>query len=309
MKNVSHIYAKAIFLTLVFTINQTASANLITNGGFESGGYIPSSNVSMTLAVGSTAMDGWTVTNDLILWIGPVNPWSLTANEGKFFLDLTDLSTGYPFGGVSQSITTDVGQSYELSFDLGSSNRWGRPSAIEASAADSSSIFTSSTDGGVSDWERFSMVFTADSEITTIFLTGVIGSQYIGLDNVSVVRLVPLPTDDCIATYKTDGSLNIPCVSVPDVFGGTVMYQADMKLIPLSNPFSFELIEAQQIDGISNDTNNCVAIYRANGTLNIPCVSVPDAFGGTVMYEADMELIPFSSPFTFKLIDAQQKNQ
>lgn len=36
------------------------------------------------------------------------------------------------------------------------------------------------------------MMFTADSETTTIFLTGITGSQYIGLDNVSV-SAVPVP--------------------------------------------------------------------------------------------------------------------
>ena len=185
-------YVNALFLTVVLTASQTVSANLITNGGFESGGYVSSSNDTMTLAVGSTAMNGWTVTEDLIAWIGSENPWSLTANEGDFFLDLTDFSTGSPFGGVSQSISTAVGQSYELSFDLGSSNIWGRPSAVEASAADSSNIFSSSTVGGDSDWDRFSMVFIADSETTTISLTGVTGSKYIGLDNVSV-NAVPVP--------------------------------------------------------------------------------------------------------------------
>jgi len=173
-------------------MSQVASANLITNGGFESGAYIPSSNDTMTLPVGSTAMNGWTVTDDLIAWIGPVNPWSLAASEGDFFLDLTDFATGSPFGGVSQNITTVAGQSYEISFDLGSSNLWGRPSAIEASAAGFSNIFTSSTVGGVSDWDRFSMLFTANSDTTTIFLRGVTGFQYIGLDNVSVTT-VPVP--------------------------------------------------------------------------------------------------------------------
>lgn len=180
-------------LTLsLLQVSQISSANLVTNGSFELGAYIPSSNDTMTLSVGSTAMDGWTVTNDLIAWIGPVNPWSLTANEGDFFLDLTDFSTGSPFGGVSQNITTDIGQSYQLSFDLGSSNLYGRPSAIEVSAAGSSNIFTSSTIGGVSDWDSFSMLFTANATTTTIFLNGVTGSQYIGLDNVSI-SAVPVP--------------------------------------------------------------------------------------------------------------------
>lgn len=192
MNNTDHIYVKALFLSVFFAISQVASANLVTNGSFESGGYIPSSNDTMTLSVGSTVMDGWTVTEDFIAWIGPANPWSLLANEGDFFLDLTDFSTGFPFGGVSQTIKTDKGQSYELSFDLGSSNRWGRPSAIEASAAGTSNTFTSNTVGGISDWDRFSMVFTANSESTTISLTGTTGSRYIGLDNVSV-SAVPVP--------------------------------------------------------------------------------------------------------------------
>jgi len=113
------------------------------------------------------------------------------------------------------------------------------------------------------------------------------------------------PDNECVANYTINGALNIPCISVPDAFGSTIMYKADMNLVPLSNPLSFELIEAQQIDGVS--VNNCTAAYNTEGLLNIPCVSVPDAFGGTIMYQADMELIPLSSPFTFKLIEAQQK--
>lgn len=66
MNNARHIYVKALFLMVVLAISQTASASLIINGGFESGGYGQSSNDTMTLAVGSTAMDGWTVTEDLI---------------------------------------------------------------------------------------------------------------------------------------------------------------------------------------------------------------------------------------------------
>ena len=100
--------------------------------------------------------------------------------------------------------------------------------------------------------------------------------------------VTPISNNECIANYKTDGSLNIPCVSVSDVSGINIMYRADLQLIPLSTPFSFELTDAQQIDRV---TNNCVATYSTNEGLNIPCVLVPDEFGGTVMYEADMELV------------------
>lgn len=107
---------------------------------------------------------------------------------------------------------------------------------------------------------------------------------------------------DCVATYETNGSLNIPCVTVD-----TAMYQADMKLIPSSNPVSFELTGAKPTEGIST-TDSCVATYQIDGELSIPCVTVPSASGGTVMYRANMALIPSSNPFTFKLTQAQLKN-
>lgn len=55
------------------------------------------------------------------------------------------------------------------------------------------------------------------------------------------------------------------------------------------------------------DENECVATYNFDGTLNIPCVSVPDALGGSIIYEADMVLVPLSSPLTFELTNAQIK--
>ncbi len=122
-----------------------------------------------------------------------------------------------------------------------------------------------------------------------------------------VESVAPVPAPDCIAIYNTDGSLNIPCISVSDVFGGTNMYQADMKLIPFSTPFSFELTKSQQIDVIPINTNNCVAPYKPDGVLTIPCVSVTDAFGGTVMYEADIELSTSLKPIIFTLIKATKK--
>ncbi len=51
--------------------------------------------------------------------------------------------------------------------------------------------------------------------------------------------------------------------------------------------------------------SSCVATYSNDGKLHIPYVTVPDAFGGTAMYEADLQLVPFSSPFNFQLTGAK----
>ena len=165
---------------------QHAHANLLANGSFESGTFNPPNRATMSLGAGSTAMAGWTVVNDTLSWIGTGNPWGLSASDGARFLDLTDYTTGAPFGGVSQVISTLPGATYLLSFDLGSSTFWGRPDALTASAAGASATFTSPGTGTNNDWQHVSMQFTAVSVSTTVQLLGAKGAQYIGQDNASV---------------------------------------------------------------------------------------------------------------------------
>lgn len=176
--------------TLAFSA--AAQANLITNGSFETGTFLPPSNQTMTLAPGSTSLTGWTVVDDSIAWIGVGDPWSLDALSGDRFLDLSDYSAGAPFGGVSQSIATVAGGEYTVTFALGSSNRWGRPSALKVTAGGTSATFTSATTGTNNDWDIHSMTFIATGATTNITFTGVSGANYIGLDDV-VVTGVPEP--------------------------------------------------------------------------------------------------------------------
>jgi len=170
-----------------------AQANLLTNGSFELGAFVNQGNDTMSLAAGSTVIIGWTVVTDTTAWIGPTNPFGLSASDGSFFLDLTNYQAGSPFAGMSQVIATTPGATYELSFDLGSSTFWGRPDAVTASAAGTSATFTSPLTGTNNDWQHVSMQFTASSSSTTVLLQGVAGINYIGLDNASV-DLVSGPT-------------------------------------------------------------------------------------------------------------------
>ena len=179
-------------LSILLSASQLAQANLVTNGSFESGAFVPNADNTMSLPNGSTAMTGWTVIADSLSWINTPNPWSVLPSDGNFFLDFTDYQQTPAFGGVSQTITTVAGQLYDLSFDLGSSNLYGRPNSISASAGSTVQVFTGSSTGGISDWQHFVLPFTAPSTSTTISLTGVAGFAYIGLDNVSV-SAVPLP--------------------------------------------------------------------------------------------------------------------
>ena len=171
-----------------------AQATTVINGSFEdTTGFVPNSDDTMRLSVGSTAMPGWTVVNSGLAWIGPSNPFGLTASNGSYFLDLTDYTDKAPYGGVSQStIATVSGTKYLLSFDLGSSTTYGTPSAILAQAGSTSGTFTS-TLLGLNNWETETLLFTATGPVTVISLTGASGDKYIGLDNVSVTSVTPLP--------------------------------------------------------------------------------------------------------------------
>jgi len=165
-----------------------AEANLLTNGSFEDGTFVPDVNHTMILNLGSTAMTGWTVSADQLAWIDAGNPFGLSAQDGNGFLDLTAYPAGPPFGGVTQTIATVPGQQYVLSFYLGTyTQRWGGPPvSIMAAAGNASQNFTVSTTSTSSTWTPFSMNFTATAASTPVTLTGSAGFEYIGLDNVDV---------------------------------------------------------------------------------------------------------------------------
>ncbi len=189
-----------------------ANANLIMNGGFESGSFVPPSNQTMTLSPGSSSLSGWQIVNDSLAWIGAGDPWGLDAQEGNFFLDLSDYAAGSPFGGVQQTIATTKGFEYTVTFYLGSSNTWGRPSSLHVSAAGQSANFTGSHAGGTNDWEQFSFVFVATGPESTIQFVGASGVNYIGLDNVSAsMTAVPEPASYALALMglATIGSLQL----------------------------------------------------------------------------------------------------
>jgi hypothetical protein len=175
----------------------TGAQAVVVNGSFENTtGFVNQGNDTMSLPAGSTTMTGWTVVGGVgasLAWIGPTNPFSLTASNGGYFLDLTDYRDSPPFGGVSQSISTAIGGKYLLSFDLGSSVQYGAPDSIFAAAGSTNGIFTSqNTLNNI--WEHEALLFTATSTSTLISLTGSSGSAYIGLDNVNVSSAVPEPS-------------------------------------------------------------------------------------------------------------------
>jgi hypothetical protein len=162
------------------------NANLLTNGSFEdTTNFVNQGNDTMSLMAGSTALTGWTVNGRSLAWIGPTNPFGLSAQNGSYFLDLTDYNTGAPFGGVQQTVSTIAGHKYEVTFYLGSSTTFGIEDGLTASAAGAFDTFTSTNGGSSSNlWQLETFDFTASAATTTLSLVGASGRDYIGLDNV-----------------------------------------------------------------------------------------------------------------------------
>lgn len=181
--------AKARFLFALYTAVMLGSPGqaVLVNGGFEdtAATFVDNGQNTMELSVGSTAIPGWSIIGDTVAWIDTPNPYGLAANEGDYFLDLTNYQAGAPFGGVTQTISTMAGHKYLLTFDLGSSSRWGLPDGLTATAGSASQSFLS-TLTGINNWENHVLEFTASGDTTVISFRGNAGNNYIGLDNVTI---------------------------------------------------------------------------------------------------------------------------
>jgi hypothetical protein len=186
-----------MFCLGALTVSQ-ASANLVFNGGFEnvSGTFADNTGQdTMNLVTGSTAIPGWTTTVAALAWIGPSNPFGLTAAQGSYFLDLTGYHDNTPYAGVAAtSISTVIGTKYQVSFDIGSSTVYdssGQPGIqvnVNGNAAETA--YAPVTLANL--WTPSSFIFTATSGSTTLEFDGVSPAnslEYIGLDNVDVTAV------------------------------------------------------------------------------------------------------------------------
>jgi hypothetical protein len=178
-------------------------ANLLTNGSFETasgGSSLPTGNGS-SLAIGSTAMLGWTVfttqsspgSNFNVAWLPLGNGFGISPEDGNFSLDLTGYQDVSPYSGVQQTVALAAGN-YTLTLWLGEDEggdggAYSGPVSVFVSAGNQSNVvLTNSLGGNGNVWQQETLNFTASGGPTTISISGdtTAGGQYIGLDNVNV---------------------------------------------------------------------------------------------------------------------------
>ena len=166
--------------------DEVAAPELIVNGGFEDGPYV---EIYLPLDEKSDKLKGWTVTRGQIDYLG--THWKHA--EGKRSLDLH----GTPgFGGVKQTIKTEKGKTYRLTFQMaGNPGVTTKLMTLEVSANKAAKKFDfDCTDKSVEEmgWTKKTWDFKADADETVIEIaTAMKTEEFAGpaLDDVSVKLL------------------------------------------------------------------------------------------------------------------------
>jgi hypothetical protein len=140
LPNVSGEYVGLDNVAVNPTTNAAPPVNLVTNGSFELASPVTALPIlpgtqdgpyqGSTLTAGSTAILGWTVTGSgAVNWIPNDNEVAESTPFGVYFLNLADNAedrSGYqggaPYDGVTQTIATTPGTTYQLTFDIGNDN-------------------------------------------------------------------------------------------------------------------------------------------------------------------------------------------
>lgn len=191
----------AIFLVVLstFCAAGTQAIPLISNGSFESPTVTPGS--FQDFLSGSSALIGWTVVGNAGTEVSIVSTtftqsgFSFVAEDGSQWLDLTGDGTNNMTEGVAQTVATNVGHLYSLSFWIGNVVNPGGPFGTTSTVGVSengTSLGNFTNSGGVGtltlNWEMFSTTFVATSASTTLqFLNGDSSSDNSnGLDNISL---------------------------------------------------------------------------------------------------------------------------
>lgn len=172
----------------------------IVNGSFELPVVTPGSFQNFT--GGSTAINGWTVVgveSAVVSESFTNNQIIFNAYDGNQWLDLTGATSSNPNSGVRQSIATTIGQTYRVSFYVGSVEDGGNfhPSTVALSIDGGSrqNFFNPNTPRFNLDWMNFNVDFLATSSSTSLtFLNGSSANNALcALDGVSVTA-IPEPS-------------------------------------------------------------------------------------------------------------------
>ncbi len=215
LQHARHAFLAAACVSVLALAGPAGADSLIVNGSFEDP-VVPDGSYTNFLA-GSTAITGWQVVGiDSAVTSGTFtqNGVVFNAQSGKQWLDLAGVTSNSKLSGVTQSVGTLVGATYELTFYVGSANdnTFFFPTTVDLSIdGGARASYTNPTAPRNSlDWKQFTFDFTASKTLTNItFFNGSEPNNFLsGLDNVALNRLnSPTATPE-------PGSLAVLCLGL-----------------------------------------------------------------------------------------------
>jgi hypothetical protein len=143
------------------------STGVLLNPSFETNDFNAAGGFTQ-LAVGSTGVTDWTVVNGAVAY-GQNPGTGYTANDGSAFIDLTGIGTEPVYGGLEQTMTTNVDETYYIAFAEAIDGAGG--SHVEALVDGTSiSLTEGTTDAG---WTSEFGSFVATGSSTDFTIAGV----------------------------------------------------------------------------------------------------------------------------------------
>ena len=264
-----------------------SSSTRLANGSFEDG---PGGNYAY-LAGGSTALTGWTTTQNGVEWFDPnFYSWG-AAKDGIYAVDLAPYI--YTGGGIEQAVPTQPNQYYQVRFygtTLESSGRDGTGQVdvlINGGVSSSFGLVNHSTTVG---WQPYIAYFKATGTTTTIEFQNNQDpyKHFAVMDDVSVAAAPP-PTDDLVVTGVTASPS-------PAAVGQTVTVTATVKNTGTTDANNFHVdiyknLASPPSVGQVGDVHTCIVSSLAAGAATTCTGTVSyDVAGNYVVWaQADTE--------------------
>lgn len=246
--------------------------NLIQNGSFETFTGPPFSSF-VSVYAGSDYLDSWVIEGDIQHMHGGY--WE--AAEGDYSVDLMEAGTQ---GRISQTIPTNPGDEYVVSFDLSDNpddGHWGAPMVVEAAGQSGEFNHPEYNTWAAMDYTRHTWRFVAEETTTTVSFS----SKYVGefgpaLDNVSVRKaanadFIGLSAGDGECVIKTldvqlpDVQLTAPPVDIVGIIdtSGSMSWE-----IPLMSQFYLDLHDGLVAAGLENVEYHVMSFKNHNHTVH-----------------------------------------
>lgn len=180
-------------LTASVVLPHIANAQLL-NPGFEPDTAVGVNNV---LPGGSTAVPGWTTTEQGVEWFDAA-AFNAASPDGGYAIDLANFT--FNSGGIQQTFPTVEGADYTIEFYFGTQRASGRTGTAEifVDVGGNSTAYQIESTSAQMLWELRTYEFTALSDSTTLTFSNYQDAN-LHFANIDGIKLVPAPATSAIA--------------------------------------------------------------------------------------------------------------